>query len=48
MKYLEQYKTILEQYSTLKDISKDKGVIVLTRSPDSQHYSYAMMNIYEQ
>ena len=48
MKYLEQYKTTLEQYSTLKDFSKDKGLIVLIRSPDSQHYSYAIMNIYEQ
>ena len=47
VQYFEYYKTIIEQFPTLSDIAKDKGVIILLRSPDSQHYSYAFMNIYK-
>ena len=47
VQYFEYYKTIIEQFQTLSDIAKDKGVIILLRSPDSQHYSYAFMNIYK-
>jgi len=46
LQYFDHYKKMIEEFPSLSSITKEKGVIVLLRPPDSQHYSYALMNIY--
>ena len=45
LQFLEYYATKHKELEKLRTVTKNKGVIVMLRSPDSVHYSYGLMGI---